>query len=231
MVSNAFTGRTMSISTGPNNRDGCWFAVGPGAIGETGPASSSSFVRIVSSWASAQRGGAAPVQPPVQQGGFRHRPVPGLLPSNPVAQLISDGTGRARRRSRSPAPLGRDALADRHRSRTIQRSLPPANAGARSATALRAGSASLIIPSPSCAGFVVDCCRRDLERSAHNGRGRGVHPAGCFRPDKEHLASGCTRGARRAFAVFLDRDEQQRIAEPALRTSGNRHHFQSVNHY
>ena len=36
---------------------------------------------------------------------------------------------------------------------------------------------------------------------------------------KEHVAPGCPRGARRAFAVVLDRDEQQRIAEPPLRTA------------
>jgi hypothetical protein len=36
---------------------------------------------------------------------------------------------------------------------------------------------------------------------------------------KEHVAPGCPHGARRAFAVVLDRDEQQRIAEPPLRTA------------
>jgi hypothetical protein len=158
MASNAFTGRTMSISTDPKNRGGCWFAFGPGAIGETGPASSSSCIGFVFGWgtgaagascADATSGPAGRLPASARSGPFARGALyicQSFVEPRCIREFrIEPGE---RRGSQSSAPLGRAASSDRHRSRTIQRSLPPANAAGRPATALRAGTASLIIPSP-----------------------------------------------------------------------------------
>jgi hypothetical protein len=77
-------------------------------------------------------------------------------------------------------------------------------------------------------------CRRPLLARFSSGQRKIVEVQGFTRfgalDGKRARGSRLPHGARRTFAVVLDRDEQQRIAEPPLRTAAKGITFNSANH-
>jgi hypothetical protein len=160
MASNAFTGRTASISTDPKKTVA---VAGSRSAPERSVKRDHRLRRAVLDSSRLDVGAAGRSRADATSGRTSRAasgtgPFGDLLPeepcifakalSNPAAYANFGSSLASASRIRSPIPLGRAASADGHRSQTIQRSVPPPNAAGRPATALRAGSASLITPSP-----------------------------------------------------------------------------------